>query len=343
MSDFRIVRTLPETDWRHFLAENPGSNIFHTPEMFEVFSMAKGHTPSLWAAVDVAGRPLALFLPVQINVFGGLLRQFATRAVAYGSVLYETSDSGREALAFLLTSYGRDVSGKPLFTELRNLTDLGDAQRSLLGGGFVYEEHLNYIIDINLSEETIFDNIKKRTRKRIRNALNRGEVVVKEVKTRDGLLACYDLLRKTYRSVRVPLADYSLFEAAFNVLYPRQMIRFVLAYVDQVPVATSIELMYKDAIYGWYNGMDRNYSRYIPNDLLMWDILKWGSDRGYRVYDFGGAGKPDVEYGVREFKSKFGGVLVCFGRNTLVHAPIRLRVSTLGYKVFKMLHHYVRG
>ncbi len=93
--------------------------------------------------------------------------------------------------------------------------------------------------------------------------------------------------------------------------------------------------MYKDILYGWYNGMDRNYGRYLPNELLMWNILNWGRNNGYRLYDFGGAGKPDVEYGVREFKAKFGGTLVCFGRNTFVHAPFRLRLSTLGYELLR--------
>jgi len=33
-----------------------------------------------------------------------------------------------------------------------------------------------------------------------------------------------------------------------------------------------------------------------------------GVGNGYRLYDFG-TGRPDVEYGVRDFKAKFGGEL----------------------------------
>jgi lipid II:glycine glycyltransferase (peptidoglycan interpeptide bridge formation enzyme) len=95
--------------------------------------------------------------------------------------------------------------------------------------------------------------------------------------------------------------------------------------------------VYKDVIYGWYGGMDRAYSKYTPNELLMWHILSWGMENGYRVYDFGGAGKPDEEYGVRDFKAKFGGELVCFGRNTCIHAPFRLRLSQFGYNVYRRL------
>ena len=36
---------------------------------------------------------------------------------------------------------------------------------------------------------------------------------------------------------------------------------------------------------------------------------------------FGGAGKPDKPYGVRDYKLKFGGQLVNWGRFEKVHKP----------------------
>ena len=38
-----IVRTLPEDEWRRFVEGYLAGNIFHTPEMFQVFSRAKGY------------------------------------------------------------------------------------------------------------------------------------------------------------------------------------------------------------------------------------------------------------------------------------------------------------
>jgi lipid II:glycine glycyltransferase (peptidoglycan interpeptide bridge formation enzyme) len=85
------------------------------------------------------------------------------------------------------------------------------------------------------------------------------------------------------------------------------MVRFTLARVGQASAAVSVELVYKDVIYGWFGGMDRAYGSFLPNELLTWHILKWGTEKGFRLYDFGGAGKPDEEYGVSNFKAKFGG------------------------------------
>jgi lipid II:glycine glycyltransferase (peptidoglycan interpeptide bridge formation enzyme) len=212
-----------------------------------------------------------------------------------------------------------------------------DAEPILEKCGFSYEPHLNYLIDLNRPSEEIFEGIGRRTRKNIRHGLNRGDVRIREVREHGEVATCYELLRQTYRAARVPMFDISLFEAALDVLSPRKMIRFTLAEVGGAAAATSIELVYKDVVYGWYGGIDRKYRKYMAGELLMWHILQWGAESGYHVYDFGGAGKPEGEYGVRDFKAKFGGELVCYGRNMYVHAPRALWLSRKGYEMVRYL------
>lgn len=331
----RIVRFLDEGKWRQFIESHPTSNVFHTPEMFQVFTQAKGHQPMLWAVTDHGGQVLALLLPVHVTLRGGLLRRLTTRAVLYGSVLYDPSSAGEEALATLLRTYVQEVDHGVLFTELRNLSDLSAVQPVLNDCGFVYEDHLNYLVDLNCPVEEVMQGLGARTRKHIRRGLKKQEVVVEEIIERSQIGVCYDLLRKSYAAARVPLADRFLFEAAFDVLRPQGMVKFWLARVGDAYAAASVELLYRDTIYGWYGGVDRAYAGYTPGELLMWHILQWGAENGYRLYDFGGAGKPDEEYGVRDFKAKFGGELVCYGRNTCVHAPRLLWLSEQGYRLVR--------
>jgi CelD/BcsL family acetyltransferase involved in cellulose biosynthesis len=331
-----IVRELDERRWRDFVDNHPDGNVFHTPEMFQVFARARGHRPTLWAAED-GGQLQALMLPVEITVLDGLLRGLTSRAVAYGSVLAAPGAVGQRGLAHLLDAYTDAVGSRVLFTELRNVSDLSALQPVLNEHGFRYEEHLNYLIDLNRTPDAILESFGRRTRKQIRRGLRAGEVVVREVTERADLAACYDLLRRTYERAQVPLADISLFEAGFDILYPKGMIRFALARAGDAPAAVSVELVYKDVVYGWYGGVAREYGSRVPGELLMWDVLCWGAETSHRVYDFGGAGNPDQEYGVRDFKAKFGGTLVGYGRNTYVHAPVRLPISKVGYEVYRRL------
>ena len=337
-----LVRGLGVEAWRSFVEEHPQGGIFHTPEMFDVFCRVKAYRPELWAVCEGEG-VLALLLPVNITLLNGLLRHLTTRAVVYGSVLCRPTAEGRGALAQLLSAYKRGAGAGVLFTELRHLSDLEEIQPTLNGYGFQFEDHLNYLIDLNRPPEAVLQGISRRTRKRIRQGLRRGEVVIEEAQGHDQVTLCYDLLQESYAVAGVPLADRSLFDAAFDVLHPRGMVKFLLAYVDRQCVASSVELLYKDCIYGWYSGVDRACSSYAPNEMLMWHILEWGAQNGYRTYDFGGAGKPGEEYGVRDFKAKFGGDLVCYGRNTCVHAPLRLAAGKVGYQLYRRLAYLRQG
>jgi hypothetical protein len=326
----RIVHDLDIGLWKEFVARLPQGNIFHTPEMFEVFTRSRGYRPALWAAVENE-RVLALFPPVTIETMTGWLGKMTAWAVCFGSLLCASTDDALNALGMLLESYKRDMRRKLLFTELRNLSSLGSARTVLEGHGFAHEEHLNYEIDLERPAEAIFQAMEPRSRKKIQRALNRGDVTVQTIENKDTLTTFYQLLKKTYRSARVPLADWSLFEAAFDILVPEGMARFFLASVHGVPAAASMKLLYKGVIYAWYGGMDRDYRAYRPNELMTWHSLQWGARSGFRTYDFGGAGRPGDKYGVRDFKSKFGGRLVNYGRDVCVHKPLLLRMSKAGY------------
>jgi len=335
---FEIVQSLKETSWRCFLEQQADANIFHSPEFFEVFSRVKGHEPQLWAAVKNE-QVFALLTPVHVTLMDGALsKKLTTRSIAYGSILYDHSSEGHTALEQLLQTYASQNKQSALFTEFRNLADLEGVQPILKRCGFVYEDHLNYLIDLNRPPEEVMQSIGQRTRKQIRRGLRQGNVTISEVTDKAQLTEWYLLLQKTYSAAQVPLGDISLFEAAFDVLYPKSMIKLLIATVAEEMIACSAELLFKHIIYGWYSGVDRAFSSYIPNELLMWHLLEWGANHEqYQVYDFGGAGKPDEEYGVRDFKAKFCGKLVNFGRNTYVHQPGLLKISKFGYEIYRKI------
>ena len=330
-----LVHSLDENLWRDFVAHHPDGTIFHTPEMFRVFARARRYQPELWAVLQGKSDILALMMPVRVHIFDGFLRRFTTRTIAYGSVLYENSDRGYEAIRLLLSAYGDNARLEALFTEFRNLNCLEEIRPLLDSCGYHFEDHLNYLINLDRPPDEVLNHIGKRTRKRIRKGLRTSMVEVKEITQPGELGGWYETLQKTYRFAHVPLADRSLFDSAFEILLPRGMAKFLLAVVDGAIGACSVELIYKDTIYGWYGGTDRTYGHFWPNEMLTWYILAWGASNGYHMYDFGGAGKPDEDYGVRDFKAKFGGELVNFGRFLNVHKPFLLKISQPGYQIFR--------
>ena len=330
-----VVHTLPEEEWRFFVAEHPAGSIFHTPEMFQVFAQTGGYRPTLWAAIDGGDRLLALLLPVKVTVLDGLFKQMTARSIVYGGILCEPSPDGQSALECLLAAYNQEGGQGSLFTEVRNLVDTELFQPIFQQHDYTYEPHENFLINLNLPVEEVWRNIKKSARKKIRRALCKERLIIEEIHEREQIPTWYSLLQKTYARVQVPLADLSLFQAAFDILYPKGMAQFLLGRAGDTCVAASVALLYEDVIYGWYRGFDYEYSSYLPNDLMVWHVLQWGATNGYRLFDFGGAGKPDENYGPRKFKAKFGGTLISHGRNTCVHAPVRLKLGQVGYQLMR--------
>lgn len=333
----RVLQELDLAEWNQFLEKHPLANIYQTPEMFQVLAHTAGHYPKLWAVVDDDGSVLALMLPVQITLVAGLLRGFTTRAVCYGSILCAPGPEGNAALDLLLDTYQRKVGRHELFTELRNQYDLSAYQTLLNAKGFVFEDHLNFEIDLEQPEEVLWSKISRSARQGIRAAEKRN-VYVQEMTNAAGVFAAYPKLRQVYTRVGVPLADISLFEAACEILAPRDMLKIFLAYAGTECIGAMIALTFKGRMIDWYAAGDRDTSAlYWPNDTLVWYALRWGKQHGYRVFDFGGGGKPNEPYGPREFKRKFGGRQVNYGRNVSIHAHWRLTVSQAGYGLYRKL------
>lgn len=330
----KIVRQLEPTRWKTFVDENPYGNIFHTPEMFDVFARTKGHQPELWATVDDRGNPLALLPLVKLTLLNGPLRFLTTRAVCYGSVLAAPNEQGKAALNFLLDHYKKETSGNALFTELRNMVDIQEVQSVLDEHGFVYEDHLNFISDLTLPEDALWRKISKRKRETIRAAQNRG-TTIEEMTDPAKFDIAYRFLQDVYARVHIPLADASLFRSAFNILAPRGMFKILLARVGEKYAGSLFLLTYHGRILYWYIGANRAMSANAPSEVLVWHAMQWGKANDYSMFDFGGGGKPTEPYGPREFKSRFGGTQVNFGRHLRVHSLLRLKLSQVGYQLYR--------
>ena len=147
----------------------------------------------------------------------------------------------------------------------------------------------------------------------------------------------YDIIEETYKNARVPLADISLFESAFDILVPKNMAKYYIAKYKNTIIGARLVTIYKKVIFDWYAGALILYLPMYVNEALVWHILKEGASNGYRTFDFGGAGSPYKEYGVREFKRRFGGKLVNFGRYIKVYSPVKMKIAEEGFSIYRKL------
>ena len=202
--------------------------------------------------------------------------------------------------------------------------------------GYYYEDHLNILINLMKSEDLLLKQMHSTRRKQIRRALRRG-VTVKEFESIGNINKIYSILSEVYARAKLPLADKSLFNSAFKILNSKKMIKCFGAFNNKELIGVRCVLAYKNTLYDWYAGSLKKYLDKYPNDLLPWEVFKWGKENGYTIFDFGGAGKSNKPYGVRNYKKKFGGQMVNYGRYEKVLKPLSMQIGKLGFKIYRKI------
>jgi hypothetical protein len=90
------------------------------------------------------------------------------------------------------------------------------------------------------------------------------------------------------------------------------------------------------AVYEWFEcGLNGDYKEQYPSVMATWGGMRWAHEHGCARYDMMGAGEPGVPYGVRDFKSEFGGTMVEHGRFLCVCKPWLYKIGEMGVKMMK--------
>jgi lipid II:glycine glycyltransferase (peptidoglycan interpeptide bridge formation enzyme) len=236
----------------------------------------------------------------------------------------------------LLQYYTEIIKDDVLYSRIYPLNDITQIIPSIKENGYEYEGWQNFLIDLKQSKEELWSHLKRDKKRAITKAKNKG-VEIQEIIEKSLLSDFYDLVGETYTTRKIRLEDINFFEGIFDVLVRQKKAKFFLAKHEEEYIATRLVLTYKGVIYDWHAGSDKKFLSLYPNDLIVWHILKWGSENGFHTFDFGGAGKPDDSSGWAEFKRRFGGKLVNYGSYTKIHQPKKLWFIEKGFKVYKKL------
>lgn len=322
--------------WDEYVKNHPFGNIFQTTAMYYVYKNTKNYFPiKLCAINEVTDEIEGVLNGVTIREMTGLLGktflgELSTRSIIEGGPL--VSGNSLDCISKMIIEYDKRVQKKSVYTETWNFNDM----KSLLDKveNYEYDDHLNFIINLDLLEEDLWRQLHRSRRRNINKAIREG-VIIEDINHRKMIPIFYDLVKETYTRARVPLADMSLFESAFDQLVSKNMAKFFLAKHDDIYLSSIAVLTYNHTIFAWYAGTSNNALSLFPNDYLVWHVLKWGIENNYKLFDFGGAGKPDVEYGPREFKRRFGGKLVNYGRHVHIYSPLKKKITDYGLKMYQ--------
>ncbi|MFN3189920.1 MAG: lipid II:glycine glycyltransferase FemX [Aureliella sp.] len=318
--------------WNQYVHEHPKGTVFHTRELVEAFANTPSNAPIALAATDSNGKVVALLVAVRIATINGWLSRFASRSIFYAEPLCDSTDDGIAALKQLLRVHDRKMKSTTLFSEVRAIKAAECERSALEQSGYEYSDYLNYVVDTRPDQDELFSRLSKSCRSKVKRSIKRG-VEIEAGESKEQLDTMYRLVQTSYERSGVPLVDRRLFTEALERL-GNEVVQVRIARFEGEAVAAGISLAFRGRFYAWYGGGMRRPG-IAPFDVLTWDEIRWASENGFQCYDFGGAGWPDEEYGPREFKAKFGGDLVSYGRYRKVSAPVALKLAEQSYALLR--------
>jgi CelD/BcsL family acetyltransferase involved in cellulose biosynthesis len=129
--------------------------------------------------------------------------------------------------------------------------------------------------------------------------------MVSEAADESDLRGWYRLYLETMRWHFLPARPYRFFDALWELLRPRGMMRLLLArHEGRLIAAGSVFLMYGKTIFYAFNGRRHRDLNLNPNYAIQWRSLVDASRDGFERYDFGEV--AEGRQGLADFKSKWG-------------------------------------
>ena len=263
------------------------------------------------------------------------IKQFFTRrAIIIGGPLL-AEDISNEALSMLLTSLknlpslqGGAGVGLPIYIETRNFHDYSKWKSVFETNGFAYQPHYDIHVHCHAQHQMSEQRIRQ-----VKKAVKNGAEIC-EAQSEQEIRDWYEILYKLYREkVRTPLFSEEFFLSFYR---ENRGIYILVKFQGKVIGGMMCPILDGKAIYEWFVcGLDEDYREQYPSVMATYAAIEYAKAKGLPLFDFMGAGKPTVPYGVRDFKMEFGGELVEHGRFLCIRKPLLYWIGKLGVKWIK--------
>lgn len=327
------VDEINSNQWKELLRTSQTRSFFQTRECYDLYAANPEFMQPFCVAVE-NDRKLKGVIIGYIQRDGGRIKQFfSRRAIINGGPLL-ANDISTEALSLLLNVTKKQLQGKAIYVECRNFEDYSPYKESFKACSFEYIPHLNFHINTS-SEEVVNQNLGKSRKRDIRTSFRDGAEIVEQA-TIEEVRDFYAILHNLYvKKVKTPLYPFSF----FKTLYHQDYSKFLLVrYNGKIVGGTVCVCLAGYAVYEMFAcGEDGVQKNIYPSTVATYAGIRYAAQHGYQLFDMMGAGKPDEDYGVRDFKAKFGGRLVEHGRFLCVLNPFLFEIGKVGVKILKKM------
>ncbi len=289
------------------LPELPGTNTFHSTELFRLYEITPGYTPLLIVVTEDECPIAKLLGAIRKNS-----RRFAPGLIrcceVYGTGEYFDQTYDQEFIFNeMLQRLTAEALRESFLIEFRNLDNA-------LFGYKIFRQRNYFSVNWLRVRNSLhsLENVEERfSPSRIRQIkkglLNGAEV--RETHDPEEIKAFAHMLYHNYSSkIRRFFPDKAFFQhMEHTMIGGKRSSIFIVIYKGKI-IGGSACIYSGDNAYLWFSGgMRKTYALQHPGVLAVWYAMKDAKQKGYRHMEFMDVGLPFRRHGYREFVLRFGG------------------------------------
>jgi len=287
--DLKRINPLDYSDWDDLLLKSGDPSFFHTSAWARVIVESYGYQPVyfvLWENTRLSS--VMPFMDIASRLTGrrGVSLPFTDCCNPFGL--------DKESLLQAAIDYGR--RSKWDHAEWRATGDL-------IQGATPSESYLTHDLDLDRSEPEILSGLSENHRRNIKKAIKDG-LMIRLDRSRESLGDFYRLHCRTRKRHGLPPQPLSFFKNILDHVLSRDLGIIVSALVSGEIIASSIFFHFGPNAIFKYGASNTGYLSHRPNNLVMWEAIKWYRGRSAKRLNLG---RTELDnQGLRRFKLSWG-------------------------------------
>ncbi|UTC67932.1 MULTISPECIES: peptidoglycan bridge formation glycyltransferase FemA/FemB family protein [unclassified Treponema] len=203
--------------------------------------------------------------------------------------------------------------------------------------GKPFFEKYNFLLNIEKTEDELLASFHSKTRYNIRLAEKKGVSVI-DKSTEEGMEDYIRLMEETTKRQGFFNHNGKYFRQMFKI-FPKESLRIFEAVYGEEVLTAWILFKFNGKLYYPYGASGNSHRELMPNNLIMWEAIKYGKNLNCSLFDLWGClgPNPDTEnswYGFHKFKAGYKPQLVEYiGTFDLVYKPFMYKLFNIADKI----------
>ena len=325
--NLKIINPLKENNWNHLVKNYSDCSFFHSSNWANVLRESYNYSPFYFVTYTPEGEVRSIIPFMEISSFL----------------------TGKRGVSLPFSDYCEPLCSdnfNEVFQEIKNVANKKKWKSIEFRGGNQFftgiePSSFNYhhSLDLTQGEEKIYSAFSSNNQRNIKKAV-REKVIVEILTSVEATKKFYQLNCLTRKKHGLPPQPYSFFKNIHEFIFSKNLGFIALASYNNRTIAGAVYFNFGNKALYKFGASDMSFQNVRPNNLIMWESIRYFISRGYQQFSFGKT-EPDNK-GLRQFKLGWGAEekkIFTYKYNILTNKYISNQIQTAGIhiKIFSKL------